>query len=86
MAPPSFATVIRFHRKQAGLSQTELSRISGVGKTVVFDIEKGKSTVRLDTLLRVLEALNIRLEWQSPLRAGFEETKSDAKSHGPGPR
>ena len=70
--PPPFAEVVRFHRARAGLTQLDLARLAGVGKTVVFDIEKGKATVRLSTLLRVLRALNIRLDWQSPLRAAFE--------------
>jgi hypothetical protein len=38
-----------------------------VGKTVVFDIEKGKTTIRMDTLLRVLGALSVRVELHSPL-------------------
>lgn len=61
-------TVVRYHRRQSGLSQAALARLAGVGKTVVFDIEKGKTTVRLSTLIRVFDALNIRLDWQSPLR------------------
>jgi HTH-type transcriptional regulator / antitoxin HipB len=58
---------VREHRTTAGLTQRELAVLAGVGKTVVFDIEKGKPTVRLATLLRVLDALNLRLEWHSPL-------------------
>jgi y4mF family transcriptional regulator len=58
---------VRDHRRAAGLSQQELARLAGVGKTVVFDIERGKPTVRLATLLLVLDALNLRLEWRSPL-------------------
>ncbi len=65
--------IIRFHRKKAGLTQLQLARLSGVGKTVVFDIEKGKETVRLDTLMKVLAALNIRIELNSPLMAAFRE-------------
>ncbi len=57
---------IRDHRKAAGLSQAELARLAGVGKTAVFDIEKGKATVRLATLLRVLDTLNLHLELRSP--------------------
>jgi len=60
-------TVVRRHRKSAGLTQQELPQLAGVGKTVVFDVEKGKETVRLATLLRILHVLNLRLEWRSPL-------------------
>ena len=70
---PPFGAVVRYHRRRARLSQAELARIAGVGKTVVFDIEKGKRTVRLETLVRVLHALNIRLSWTSPLKRRFEE-------------
>ena len=83
---PTFSGVVRFHRRQAGLTQAELARLAGVGKTVVFDIEKGKRTVRLETLLRVLQALNIHLEWESPLKSAYAEAGGDAKSTSPGPR
>ena len=41
--------------------------IAGVGKTVVYDIENGKETVRLKTLFNVLGVLNISLSLESPL-------------------
>lgn len=63
---------LRYHRKKAGLTQLELARLAGVGKTVVFDLEKGKKTVQLDTLLKVLEALNIRIAFESPLMKAAE--------------
>ena len=46
------ATIIHECRKQSGLSQLELAKLAGIGKTVVFDIEKGKETVQLNTLLK----------------------------------
>ncbi len=58
--------VVRDHRRLSGLSQNELARLAGVGKTVVFDIEHGKESVQLDTLKKVLAALNIRFILQSP--------------------
>lgn len=58
---------IRFHRKKGGLSQAGLAKLAGVGKTVIFDIEKGKQTVQMDTLLKVLQILNISMLFQSPL-------------------
>jgi HTH-type transcriptional regulator/antitoxin HipB len=61
------AVVILTHRKAAGLSRTKLAEMAGVGKTVIYDIEKGKETVQLDTLLKILKVLNIKLEFKSPL-------------------
>jgi HTH-type transcriptional regulator / antitoxin HipB len=67
------AAIVRFHRKKSGLSQAELGRYAGLGKTVIFDIEKGKLSVRLDTLLKVLSVLNIQIEFQSQLMGLFKE-------------
>jgi HTH-type transcriptional regulator / antitoxin HipB len=69
--------VIRFHRKKSGLSQLELANLAGVGKTVIFDLEKGKMTVQLNTLLKVLGALNIKLTLGSPLMQLFEESGNE---------
>ena len=60
-------TVIRHHRQLSGLTQAQLARLAGVGKTVIFDIEHGKETVQFDTLNKVLGALNIKLVLQSPV-------------------
>lgn len=58
---------VRLFRKKSGLTQQELARIAGVGKTVVFDIEKGKLSVQLDTLLKILAVLNVQLKLEGPL-------------------
>jgi len=59
--------LIKFHRKKCGLSQKELADLAGVGKTVIFDIEKGKTTIQWSTLEKVLSVLNIRIKFESPL-------------------
>lgn len=74
------SSVIRYHRKKAGLSQSELARLAGVGKTAVFDLEKGKESVRCNTLLKVLQVLNIQLSWESPLKELY--LKARAEEHG----
>ncbi len=66
--------IILFHRKQAGLSRKELSELAGVGKTVVYDIEKGKRTIRWSTIALILEALNINIQFQSPLMEEYEKS------------
>lgn len=67
------AQCVQFHRKQSGLSRTDLAELAGVGKTVIYDIEHAKSTVQLKSLLRVLSTLNIRVELTSPLMDSFQE-------------
>lgn len=59
--------IVRLHREKASLSQFKLAELSGVGKTVIFDIEKGKSTVKLETLLKVFKSLNISVILNSPI-------------------
>jgi len=59
--------IIKYHRKVSGLNQKELADLAGVGKTVIFDIEKGKETIQFSTLSKVLKILNIKIEFNSPL-------------------
>ena len=54
------------------MSQRALADLAGIGKTSVFDIEKGKPTVRLATLMAVLSVLNIDFVMDSPLMAEFD--------------
>jgi y4mF family transcriptional regulator len=69
------ALMVRFHRKKAGLTQLELAKFAGVGKTAIFDIEKGKKTVQLNTLLAVFDVLNIQMEFHSPLMHQCDENE-----------
>lgn len=65
---------IQFHRKQAGLSRVALAELAGVGKTVIYDVEHGKQSIRLDSLLKIAEALNISVALDSPLMQQYEES------------
>jgi HTH-type transcriptional regulator/antitoxin HipB len=67
--------IVRFHRRKAGLTQAGLARMAGVGKASVFDVEKGKETVQLDTLLKIFSILNMDLDIKSPLMAQFLESE-----------
>jgi y4mF family transcriptional regulator len=44
-------------RKQLGLTQSQLALAAGVGVRFIVDLEAGKPTVRLENVLRVIEAL-----------------------------
>jgi len=61
MDSKSIGKIVNSHRKKSGLTQKQLANIAGVGKTVVHDIEKGKETVQLNTLMKILSALNIKI-------------------------
>ncbi len=66
--------MLLYHRKQAKLSRNELAELAGVGKTVIYDIEKGKKTVKWSTITTILEALNIDIIFQSPLMEEYEKS------------
>lgn len=74
--------IIRFHRKKSRLTQQELANLAGVGKTVVFDIEKGKRSIQMDTLMKILNVLNIRLQFESPLMQEFSTQREEEDEEG----
>lgn len=76
--PHKTGAIVRFHRKIAKLTQLELAKLAGVGKTAVFDVEQGKETVQYRTLMKILEVLNIRIEFKGPLMNLFERESSEA--------
>ena len=65
---------VRTHRKAAGLTQHQLADMAGIGRSTVFEIEKGRSSVQIGNVLAVLSVLTIRVELSSRL-----ETAPDAK-------
>ena len=73
MTQNNIANMLRYYRKKSGLSQHALARLAGVGKTVVFDIEKGKETIQLKTLLKILDVLNIQMTFHPPFPQTDEE-------------
>ena len=69
----ALSELILHTRRRANLTQGELAKLAGVGKTVIWDLEHGKRTVRLETLLKVLAPLNVDLIARSPV------TKEDTR-------
>jgi transcriptional regulator with XRE-family HTH domain len=63
----NLAEVIKKHRKAAQLSQIKLADMAGLGKTVIYDVEKGKESIQWDTLQKIFKVLNIRVRFTSPL-------------------
>lgn len=78
MTSKQIGKAIIFHRKKSKLTQKQLADLAGVGKTVVFDIEKGKETIQLNSLLKVLSVLNIKLKMISSLMYLMENQNEES--------
>ena len=76
----SIGDIVKAHRQVSGLSRLDLAKIAGVGKTVVFDLEHQKQSIRYDTLLKILAALNINIHFDSPL---IQKNQLNASSEEP---
>ncbi|MBM5571571.1 MULTISPECIES: helix-turn-helix transcriptional regulator [Deefgea] len=60
--PLHLGSAIRSARKQLGLTQPQLALAAGVGVRFIVDLEAGKPTLRLETVLRVIDALGGTLQ------------------------
>lgn len=69
----ALSEVIKQTRKLAHLTQNQLAEIAGVGKTLIFEIEKGEKKVSLEKLIKVCQVLNIRIELKLPLDLEVDE-------------
>jgi y4mF family transcriptional regulator len=52
---------IKAARVRAHLSQEDLAALSGISRRPIYLLESGKGAVRLDTLLKILDALGLKL-------------------------
>jgi len=71
--------IVSFHRRKSGLSRNQLATFAGVGKTAIFELEKGKMSIRINTLIKILNILNIKIELSSPLMAEFNRNRENSK-------
>ena len=56
----AFGITISKLRLQKGLTQERLSGLAGIARSHLAELEKGTKTVKLDTLWRIAEALEIQ--------------------------
>ena len=72
---------LRLARKQLGLTQPQLALAAGVGVRFIVDLEAGKPTVRLEHVLRVIDALGGTLQLIG-LPTCAPENHPEGNSHG----
>jgi HTH-type transcriptional regulator/antitoxin HipB len=72
---------LRAARKQLGLTQSQLALASGVGVRFIVDLEAGKPTLRLENVLRVIDALGGTLQLIG-LPSSAPETHPEGDQHG----
>ncbi len=63
-----------WHRKRSKISQQMLADLAGVSRTAVQRLECGVTPVQIDTLLKILNILNIEMSYTSPLMESYIET------------
>lgn len=54
-SPKTIGAFVRQRRHAAKLTQRELAELAGVGTRLVSDLERGKPTLRMDAVNRVLQ-------------------------------
>lgn len=76
VSPVSLGAVLRAQRKMKGLSQTAAGKTVGIDQPTLSKIERGASFARIDTLFRLLAALDLELI-VSERSKNIDQTKGD---------
>ncbi|GMR19672.1 MAG: hypothetical protein BMS9Abin36_0267 [Gammaproteobacteria bacterium] len=66
---------IRLARKTKDLRQVDVAQKASVRQALVSDLENGATTAKLDTVIRVLAALDLDLSIIPRRKAGFDPTE-----------
>ena len=64
VSPESLGSALREERRKKGLSQATAGKSVGIDQPTVSKVEQGNSGTRLDTLFRLLAALDLELVLQ----------------------
>ena len=56
-----FGNAVKAARHKARLSQDELADLANISRRPLYLMESGKGAVRLDTLIKVLDALGLEM-------------------------
>ena len=78
-SPLQLGNALRQARKQLGLTQSQLALASGVGVRFIVDLEAGKPTLRLENILRVVNALGGELQISGLPSSVVEELSKEVR-------
>lgn len=67
---------VRERRRAGGLTQPELAELAGVGLRFIVELERGKRTLRIDTVNAVLRVFGKRLGVVEALRESESESEA----------
>jgi HTH-type transcriptional regulator/antitoxin HipB len=86
-SPRQLGDALRAARRQLGLTQPQLALAAGVGVRFIVDLEAGKPTLRLENVLRVIDALGgeiqvIGLPTAAPGKPNVAPDKPGERHHG----
>ena len=80
-SPQQLGRALRASRKQLGLTQPQLALAAGVGVRFIVDLEAGKPTLRLENVLRVIDALGGEVQLNG-LPSAASDDQREGDSHG----
>jgi HTH-type transcriptional regulator/antitoxin HipB len=66
---------IRLARKDRNLRQVDVARKASARQALISELENGATTAKLDTVMRVLAALDLDLSIVSRRKTGFDPTE-----------
>lgn len=80
-SPQQLGQALRAARKQLGLTQPQLALAAGVGVRFIVDLEAGKPTLRLESVLKVIDALGGEIQLEG-FPTGTAEDPTGGDGHG----
>jgi len=72
-SPKTLGKVLRRHRKELGLSQSEAGTKFNISQKTVSNIESGLPGVRLETIFRLMSALKLEMHLEPRDKESNEE-------------
>lgn len=80
-SPRQLGNALRAARKQLGLTQPQLALAAGVGVRFIVELEAGKPTLRLENVLRVIDALGGEVQLRG-LPSAVADDQRETGNHG----